>query len=306
MRVQGALPIVVLVGACGKDALHDRANRPPTAICGEDRTAALGQEVFFDGSASFDPDGDGLSFSWDFGDSTRSDGRALAHPFGTAGVFRVTLTVTDERDASDRASLQVSVTDNQAPVAVISAPPTGVAGAGVHLDGSGSFDPDGAIVDYAWAYDVGGGHATVAADPVFDIVGPVVVTLTVTDNDGATDTAQQTVTVSADYDGIWAWGLDDQADASDPSCGTFYSSTIAIAVAGSSITFTEEGTLGDVIYQGTIVGNAFSATAPLSSLGGTQTIAATFTTPTHFAGTYRVEYGALGCDRTRNVHGDKQ
>src|SRR5207253_1262144 len=45
---------------------------------------------------------------------------------------------------------------NQSPIAEAGGPYTGTAGEAIQFDGSGSFDPDGVIVDYAWAFGDGG------------------------------------------------------------------------------------------------------------------------------------------------------
>jgi WD40 repeat protein len=64
----------------------------------------------------------------------------------------------------------------------------------VTLDGSGSYDPDGEIVSYVWAIDeveiATGVNPIVALD-----VGVHVITLTVIDDDGASDSDQVTITV---------------------------------------------------------------------------------------------------------------
>jgi chitodextrinase len=76
------------------------ANRAPSAKISDyqPRTTAVagGTHVGFGATAS-DPDGDRLSFSWDFGDGTSDSGEALFHVFYGSGSFDVKLTVTDGR-----------------------------------------------------------------------------------------------------------------------------------------------------------------------------------------------------------------
>ena len=48
----------------------------------------------FDGTGSSDPDGDALTYDWDFGDGSTGTGATTTHIYTAAGVYNVTLTVT--------------------------------------------------------------------------------------------------------------------------------------------------------------------------------------------------------------------
>ncbi|GGG57060.1 hypothetical protein GCM10011414_28630 [Croceivirga lutea] len=66
----------------------------------------------------------------------------------------------------------------------------------VVLDGSGSFDPDGSIVSYSWTEN--GTEVATGESPTISLaVGTHMLTLTVTDNEGATATDEVVVTVEA-------------------------------------------------------------------------------------------------------------
>jgi PKD repeat protein len=73
-----------------------------------------------------------------------------------------------------------------------------VDGLGVTFDPAASSDPDGTIVGHAWDF----GDSTTSSDPApqhtYAVAGTYVVTLTVTDDDGAVGTATQSVTVADD------------------------------------------------------------------------------------------------------------
>src|SRR3989441_531387 len=87
-------------------AFSTSTNRAPVAVAGAGVTALEGAIVSFDGSASSDPDGDALTFTWDFGDGTSSSGLVSevdgsgsvdgTHSYLVAGVYKVTLTVADK------------------------------------------------------------------------------------------------------------------------------------------------------------------------------------------------------------------
>ena len=54
----------------------------------------------FDGRGSTDPDGDALTYSWDFGDGSRGTAAVSTHTYERDGRFTATLTVRDRRDSS--------------------------------------------------------------------------------------------------------------------------------------------------------------------------------------------------------------
>ena len=86
---------------------------------------------------------------------------------------------------------------NQPPVAAFTATPTeGVAPLTVQFDASGSADPDGVIASYSWNFGDGGAASSVTTSHTFTSPGAFTVRLTVTDNRGATGSAERLVTVS--------------------------------------------------------------------------------------------------------------
>ncbi|WP_146848049.1 PKD domain-containing protein, partial [Cellulomonas terrae] len=149
--------------------------------------------VDVDSAGSSDPDGSLVSTAWTFGDGGTATTSAASHTYAAPGTYPVTLTVTDDRGGIATATTEVTVAlANVAPAAVFTATPTGLT---VGVDATGSGDPDGSIVDYAWSFGDGGTASGLTASHVYASSGTRTVTLTVTDDDGATSTSSQDVTV---------------------------------------------------------------------------------------------------------------
>ncbi len=173
-------------------------NEAPVAVIAASPTAGEEPlEVSFDASGSTDSDGTVESYAWDFGDGNSGSGAAPSHTYTGAGSFAATVTVIDDDGATAQAVQLITVTGNEAPLALISATPTeGHPGLVVNFDGSGSSDSDGTIDSYAW--DFGDGNFGSGATPshAYTAAGNYTATLTVTDDDGATGQATQLITVA--------------------------------------------------------------------------------------------------------------
>ncbi|MCW3014125.1 MAG: Bacterial Ig-like domain protein [Solirubrobacterales bacterium] len=173
------------------------ANQPPTARFGATPDAPhAGTLVAFDGSASSDPDGEITKYEWDFGDGTTGTGPKPEHTYTKPGTYEVTETVTDDTGTTGTVTHTVTVA-NQPPTAAFTGTPASPrSGDPIALDGTSSSDPDGTIATYAWDY--GDGTTGTGASPqhTYDTAGTYTVTLTVTDDLGATGTVSHTVTVA--------------------------------------------------------------------------------------------------------------
>ncbi len=110
--------------------------------------------------------------------------------FTNAGSYKVSV-----NDSTKKYTLTLLGAVNQAPVAVITPGnnQTVALGSTVAFDGAQSTDSDGSIASYAWST----GATSVATSQTFSSAGSHTITLTVTDNQGATHTDSVTITVQA-------------------------------------------------------------------------------------------------------------
>jgi PKD repeat protein len=60
---------------------------------------------------STDPENSSLCYLWDFGDGNTSELQTPTHKFATEGDYNVTLTVTDDENATDTYTMTVPVTE---------------------------------------------------------------------------------------------------------------------------------------------------------------------------------------------------
>ncbi|MCS7313765.1 MAG: PKD domain-containing protein, partial [Acidobacteria bacterium] len=73
-----------------------RPNQPPVAsFTFTPASPNPGDTVTFDASASFDPDGTIVLYTWDFGDTGTGFGKITTHAYTAAGNYTVRLTVRD-------------------------------------------------------------------------------------------------------------------------------------------------------------------------------------------------------------------
>jgi len=92
----------------------NNVNRAPTANPGGPYTGTAGNAISLDGSHSSDPDGDALTYAWNFGDGGTSAGPTPVHAYLAEGVFDVTLRATDTGglygDAATTATIRAEIT----------------------------------------------------------------------------------------------------------------------------------------------------------------------------------------------------
>ena len=173
-------------------------NRPPQPAFGLSASDVdSGAPVTFSSSSS-DPDGSIASYAWDFDGNGTTDatGATVSRSFAHSGTPNVTLTVTDNEGATRSTSHSLTVR-NRAPLADFGMSATDVPSGDAITFTSMSADPDGTIASYAWDFD--GDGTTDATGPTatrsWAHTGTPMVTLTVTDDQGAKRSASHRVAV---------------------------------------------------------------------------------------------------------------
>ncbi len=173
-------------------------NVPPTPVLNPPSCAGL--LCNFSAVGTLDANvGDTITYIWNWGDGTpNTTTQAAAHTFPADGTYTVTLTATDGWLKAATTTLAVTVTSipvtNLPPTSVISVPTCTLLSC--TFNGSTSTDTDGTILSYAWNF--GDGQTGTGPTPahVYATPGTYAITLTVTDDDGATGFASRSLVVT--------------------------------------------------------------------------------------------------------------
>jgi len=167
-------------------------NRAPVADAGSDQQDVEADSlVTLDGSGSYDPDGDSITYRWTqiSGPLVILSDSTVVQPTFTPtikGTYVFQLVVNDGYLDSQPDSVSVSV-NNQGPVADAGPDQLGVkTNIVVTLDGSGSYDPDGDSLSYEWIQISGPSISlsdSTAVNPTFTpiLTGDYLFQLTVSD-----------------------------------------------------------------------------------------------------------------------------
>ena len=164
----------------------------PRAEAGMPVTVAPGDVVPFDASGSVPSDSPITSYLWTFGDGDVSALPSVEKVYGEPGAYRAVLRVMD--DSNHPCNFGVStrlVTVNFPPVAEAGTDMNTIVGRPITLDGSASYDVDGAILYHDW--DMGDGTELEGAriTHIFTEPGVYSVALSVTDDSGVSNATSQ-------------------------------------------------------------------------------------------------------------------
>lgn len=200
----GTYTVVLVV--TDNEGKSDSTDKPLTVIDNQNPTASFvysptnptaAEDVYFNASDSNDPDGNIVSYEWDFGDGSTAKGVSVSHKYTDAGTYTVSLKVTDNTGNTGSVSKTLTISGNQIPTAAfVYSPLSPTPGENVYFNASGSSDPDGTIVSFQWDMGDGSTRSGEKTTHRYSEPGTYTVLLVVTDNSGNTGSTGKTITVA--------------------------------------------------------------------------------------------------------------
>ncbi len=156
-------------------------------------------DITFDAAGSTSPNGAIVGYEWAFGDGATAAGSRVTHTYTEKGIYKVVLEVQDETGRRGVRTQEVEAL-NHAPIAQFTANVyTTPVRQPVWFNASESYDPDGEIVAYLWDFGDGTTSEGEVVDHEYQTAGGSgwrpEITLTVIDDDGASDSASVRIIV---------------------------------------------------------------------------------------------------------------
>ncbi len=150
------------------------------------------KRILFDASASYDPDGDMLNYSWSFGDGETAIGMQVAHQYKKPGTYLVELSTLDQSNNIAKGKRTRFLQRlNQQPVAAFKVYGSHAPNKKLFFDAASSHDPDGIIQNYIW--DFGDGQQAVGKKVNHQYRSPGVYQVRLTVFDGNNSPCSQAV-----------------------------------------------------------------------------------------------------------------
>ncbi len=98
----------IIIGSCINGPSENYEPRALVIASTEDSIYS-GNGITFDGSRSYDHDGEIISYRWDFDDGSTATGEKVMHIYHAVGYFSACLEVTDNEGAKDKDCVDVNV-----------------------------------------------------------------------------------------------------------------------------------------------------------------------------------------------------
>ncbi len=199
------------------------AAAPVAVINATPTTIYAGESVFFDGAASYDPDGGAITFyQWSFGDDFSGIGQNTAHPYTSPGVYNASLTVTDDEGWIGSANVTITVltTPGNLSGTVVDQDSNALSGVNVSLDGT----PYWVLTEGTGAYAITGiqpGTYTARASREWYLAQSANVTI----NSNATTNQNFALTITGAFNGT----------VRDADTGVLLNGTIEVRQGGSLV-----------------------------------------------------------------------
>lgn len=169
-----------------QDRLRVAVNAPPEpAFAIPSRPVSVSEAAVLDATATTDPDGQILSYIWDFGDGATGEGPLVTYAWTQPGEFTVTLTVIDDSGTASALQSVAQVVRVDAAPAADAGPDQLLTASVVQFDGVGSSDPDGKITSWDWDFGDGATGQGPRVEHAYARPGVYEVALVVRDDSGA-------------------------------------------------------------------------------------------------------------------------
>jgi len=194
-RLTAAVPLAVLILVCVTGCFLFNST-PLAEFSAFPNSGSAPLVVLFDASSSSDTDGIIVSYRWAFGDGATGSGKVKTHTYELPGAYTATLTVTDNHGAEESASQAIQVAQAAITASFVAKPTSGESPLSVDFDASGSFDPGGESITYAWSFGDGSTGVGVVVRHTYYTAGIYAVLLTVRNGSGDEDQATATIAVS--------------------------------------------------------------------------------------------------------------
>ena len=179
-----------------------RVNMPPKAFFTMPDLICAGEKITLDASPTQDESPSNLTFSWDFGDGTQSNGKTISKVFTKGGTYKVTLTVDDNSGTTcNKDSLSKLIKVNTGPIAhagedVQKCFPAQSDTFEVKFNASESQDADNDALSYFWEFGDGSKGKGKTISHIYKKCGNYAARLTVNDNSGSRcDTDLDTIAI---------------------------------------------------------------------------------------------------------------